>query len=170
MRTASLVLVVDEAAPDLALLLGKKVTGAIGCGKFNAPGGKCEEEELPAACAVRELAEEVGLVVNEADLQHVATLYCYVGNVASELALHQKVFVYRATTFHGLPVITDSMEPQWFSLQSLPYERMHGGDSAWIADAARGRQLVASIFFEEPGERCIRTAIRYGNPHAPPLP
>ena len=32
-------------------------------GKWEFPGGKCEPGELPAACVVREILEEVGLLI-----------------------------------------------------------------------------------------------------------
>ena len=45
---------------DDALLLIEKKTG-LGQGKINGPGGKIEVGETPAAGALRELSEEVGL-------------------------------------------------------------------------------------------------------------
>ena len=54
-------------------LLGRKKRG-FGAGYYNGFGGKIEDGESFRACAVREVFEEVSLLVKEEDLQAVALL------------------------------------------------------------------------------------------------
>lgn len=44
-------------------LVGQRPEGVALAGRHEFPGGKCESDETPRACAVRECREETGLVV-----------------------------------------------------------------------------------------------------------
>lgn len=59
--------VVEDAG---RFLVGTRAAGQVlaGCAEF--PGGKCEPDELPQACAVRECREETGLQVEAVKLLH----------------------------------------------------------------------------------------------------
>lgn len=48
---------------DERTLLLRKAEGFRGGGKWNAPGGKLLPEENAKGCAIREVAEETGLIV-----------------------------------------------------------------------------------------------------------
>ena len=45
------------------LLVGLRAQSTVLAGMSEFPGGKCEEDETPRSCAVRECQEETGLVV-----------------------------------------------------------------------------------------------------------
>lgn len=132
---------------DEYLLLGEKLTGRIGKGMLNGPGGGCEVAETPLECIIREAFEELGLVLLPEDLEHVAYLDCYAaGN--HDLTVH----VFIARTFTGEPHATDQMIPYWFPVDNLPYERMHAADPSWLPRILAGERFSASIHYERPGE------------------
>ena len=58
------------------ILLIRKKTG-FGAGKFNGPGGKIEEDEVPKTAAVREFVEETGVM--PLDPVHKGTVAFYYG-------------------------------------------------------------------------------------------
>lgn len=55
------------------VLLGRKKTG-LGLGKLVGPGGKLEKYETPRQAAVREVREEVGVIVDSDDLVPIGEL------------------------------------------------------------------------------------------------
>lgn len=58
------------------VLVGKRPDGVPLAGKAEFPGGKCEPDETPRSCAVRECREETGLLV--VPREHLATVeYSY---------------------------------------------------------------------------------------------
>ncbi len=81
-------------------------------GKFEFPGGKCESDETPRSCAVRECREETGLLV--VPREHLATVeYSYPhGNV--------ELHFWRCVLSPGLP---DNAVPQtpfrWVTYEEL---------------------------------------------------
>jgi 8-oxo-dGTP diphosphatase len=61
---------------DGHFLVGQRPAGTPLAGMAEFPGGKCETDETPRACAVRECEEETGLLV--VPLQQLATIpYSY---------------------------------------------------------------------------------------------
>jgi len=59
---------------------------------FVSPGGKLERGETPAAALIRELIEEVGIAVDEAQLKHFGTYYAPAAE-QERLLLRMDVFV-----------------------------------------------------------------------------
>lgn len=54
---------------DGRILIAKRPEGRMLAGLWEFPGGKVEQGELPEAALVRELAEELGIAVEDADLR-----------------------------------------------------------------------------------------------------
>lgn len=111
---------------DGEILLGMKKRG-FGAGWWNGFGGKLEQNESYAASAVRETGEEVELAINEPDLVHAADIvFRFDGNVD----VVTKAYV--VNEFTGEPHETDEMRPEWFTIDTIPYESMWPGDDQWI--------------------------------------
>lgn len=65
MSEAAQVVVVGVAVIDGGrVLTARRVDPPSAAGRWELPGGKVEEGESPAACAVREIAEELGCTVS----------------------------------------------------------------------------------------------------------
>lgn len=108
------------------ILLGMKKRG-FGADWWNGYGGKLEPGESYKASAMRETAEESGIRINEAQLQHVADLVFRFDGVVDVVTR-----AYIAGAFTGEPVETEEMRPQWFAKTEIPYDTMWPGDNQWI--------------------------------------
>ena len=115
-----------------ALLIRKK--RGLGAGKVNAPGGRVEAGETPAAGAARELWEEVRVRAGRLSHRGVISFQFLDG-----YSTHMHVF--RATTAHGTPVETEEAEPMWVPLDAIPYERMWADDREWLPRFLAGERF-----------------------------
>jgi 8-oxo-dGTP diphosphatase len=127
------------------VLLGRKLTG-IGTGRVVGPGGKLEPEETAAEAAVREVFEEVGLVVATAALQPVARL-SYEFPHRPEWSQASTAFLARDWT--GTPVPSRELEPAWFPLATLPLAEMWDDARLWLPRALSGDYVSAFCSYAE---------------------
>ena len=138
------------------VLLIRKKRG-LGAGKITAPGGKFEPKESPLACAIRETAEEVGLVISQA---HQIARLKY--QFTDGLALQVEAF----TSHHGTgqPRETPEGLPLWFPRSNLPFEEMWDDDIHWLPQAFAGEHLCGHFLFD--GDRILSQDIHPIRPEA----
>lgn len=98
------------------VLLGKRLSGP-GAGCYGWAGGHLEFGETPEACAVREVAEETGLVITP----EMLTPLCVSNTMA--YGSHYIDIEFRCEIAEGMPRV---MEPEkleswaWYPLDALP--------------------------------------------------
>jgi len=143
---------------DDALLLIEKKTG-LGQGKINGPGGKIEVGETPAAGALRELWEEVGLTAFEPQL--AARLF-----FSDVEDLNILVYVFVTDQFDGDPHETAEAKPIWVDVQDIPYEKMWEDDQYWLPQVLSGESVDA--YFQFSGERLVSFRVDPLGQGAPP--
>jgi len=103
---------------DQVLLTQRRDTNPQFDGLWHLPSGKLDAGESVLDAAVREAAEEVGVLINPADLHHVHTLHVNGSGAEPRLGLF-----FEARQWAGEPV---NREPdkcsavQWFNLDALP--------------------------------------------------
>lgn len=101
-------------------------------GHWDLPGGFVEEGEWPEPAVRREVREETGLDVEQADLVRI------------DIEPYGDRFVFSVTyrvrvTEHGEPVADDDVaELRWFAPEELPDEMAFPGQENVLADWARG--------------------------------
>jgi 8-oxo-dGTP diphosphatase len=127
------------------VLLGRKLTG-IGTGRVVGPGGKLEPDETAAEAAVREVLEEVGIVVGPGALEPVARL-SYEFPHRPEWSQASTAFL--ARQWSGTPVPSRELEPEWFPLDSLPLDEMWDDARLWLPRALAGNFVHASCSYAE---------------------
>ena len=138
---ATLIFVIRSAE---ILLIHKK--RGLGAGKITGPGGKLHAGETALACALREIREEVGVRVREAD-------------PAGELhfqftdGYRLSVTVFSATGCDGEPRETEEAVPMWVSLDAIPYGRMWADDVLWMPLMLAGRSFSGHFLFQ--GDRML---------------
>lgn len=134
-----------DGAPRTEVLLGRKRTG-LGTGRLVAPGGKVEPGETAVEAAVREVREEVGVDVAPHDLVAVAEIaYPFLDRPE----LSQVHRVYTASVFTGAPRESVELEPAWFALASIPFDRMWADARRWVPRALAGEYVTATLTFAE---------------------
>ncbi|NYJ19992.1 NUDIX domain-containing protein [Glaciibacter psychrotolerans] len=125
------------------VLLGRKKKG-LGEGNFVGLGGKLEPGESALAAAVRETAEESGLVVAESDLQPRGLLtYLF----PHREAWSQESSVFVCTAWSGTPRESDELNPEWFDLEALPLDEMWDDARYWLPGVLAGKAIVATFTF-----------------------
>lgn len=124
------------------LLLGLKKRG-FGTGRYNGFGGKVTEGEEIEGAARRELKEEIGIEVDK--LEPVGELIFYPVKFPEGV----KVYFFRATDFRGEPQESEEMKPDWFDINSLPYEKMWDDDKYWMPMFLEGKKFTGTFRFDE---------------------
>lgn len=140
MREATLCFVVD----DNRVLLIEKRRG-LGEGWYNGPGGKCEADETPRECAIREVREEVGIEVT--DLDKVGEL-TFLQNGTGHTFCH----VYRTDSFTGEPTPSSEAQPEWVPVEDVPYDQMWEDDRLWLPGVLAGKTVRGRFAFEGDGD------------------
>ncbi len=93
---------------------------------WNGIGGVVDPGETPKQAVVREISEETGLVVSEADVTESKTIN--VGN----LELH----VFTTQKYNGeLETIDPTLKQlKWFDFENVPYAHMHLNNDKWLPE------------------------------------
>lgn len=102
------------------LLLQRQLPGKRHGGCWEFPGGKVEAGELPRQALVREIAEELGISLNSADLQPTLV-------AEEEGQPHILMWLYRCHVWSGEPVGREGQEWSWFAVdeaEKLPMAPM----------------------------------------------
>ena len=107
------------------VLLGEKLTGEIGKGTLNAPGGKIEPGETIYAALEREIAEELSIGIDKDFVEYAG-----------------------AIVFHaaGIPYMK---VPMYVSRKHIPYSYMLPSDIHWFQRFVDGGTFNANIFYRE---------------------
>jgi 8-oxo-dGTP diphosphatase len=120
------------------VLLAQRPEGKRLAGKWEFPGGKVEENESPEAALARELHEELGITVAQADME---PFWFLSHDYHKEFGFHLLMPVYLVRNWKGDPFPKEHAEIIW----ELPRE-MHKLDMI-EADAELAKKLTAA--FEE---------------------
>ena len=124
---------------DEILLIRKK--RGLGAGKINGPGGRLEGGETPAACAVREVQEELG--VTPVAPRQVGKLYFqFVDGYGLE------VFVFKTWDFTGEAFETDEAVPLWTPTDAVPFDQMWADDHLWFPFMLADRPFSGRFIFD----------------------
>ncbi|MDJ0722587.1 MAG: NUDIX domain-containing protein [Desulfobacterales bacterium] len=106
--------VIIVKAGHLLLLERRSVHGA---GTWSTPGGHLEFGESPAACAIREVEEETGVVIRNVSFMGITN------DIFAEAARHYVTLWMRGQYRSGTPSIRAPYEMSavdWFKLDNLP--------------------------------------------------
>jgi 8-oxo-dGTP pyrophosphatase MutT (NUDIX family) len=147
MRDVTLCLLV-RGDPPTEILMGFKKAG-FGAGKYDGFGGKVEAGETILNAAIREVQEEVGLIVSEEDLQPVGRLtFLFPADPTWDRVAH----VFLVTAWEGRPTESVEMRPVWFRVNDIPFEQMWQGDVHWIPRILAGERIQGCVTFGKDNE------------------
>lgn len=139
---------IRETPQGAEVLLGRKLTG-LGKGKLVGPGGKLEPGESAVDAVVREVAEEVGVIVDVDALELIGEL-TYPFPHRTEWS--QKSWAFACRRWDGNPEPSAELEPEWHPIDVIPLDEMWDDAKKWLPDALRGRHVVATFTFGADGE------------------
>lgn len=145
-------LVREPAKGRPEVLLGEKLRG-FGAGMIMGPGGHVEPGESWLEAAIRETEEESGLQVAPADAAHVATL-SYVFPAKPHLDAEVQVFL--TDTWSGQLQRSSELDPRWFSIDEIPFDRMWDDERYWLPRVLAGSRLVAEFTFDDDSIKVAR--------------
>ena len=123
------------------VLMGLKKTG-FGLGRVVTLGGHIEAGETAEQAAVREVAEESGVVVAEHDLIRAGTIeWIFPANPALDMS----TVLFRAHRWEGEPEETDEILPAWYPAGGMPYDRMWPDSALWMPRLLAGEYFDAVV-------------------------
>jgi mutator protein MutT len=136
------------------ILLGRKKMG-MGVGRWTGPGGHVEEGETIEEAAVREVKEEIDVMVDA--VKKVGIL-----NFKSPDTPRIEAHVFVATNFEGEPAETNEMAPEWFTKETLPFMNMWPSDVYWWPHLLKNRMFVGEFEFDK-NDRVVSHEVKVVN-------
>ncbi len=127
-----------------------------GAGKWNGPGGKVKEDETIEEAVIREVREEVGILVSKKDLEKVGEIEFF---FSEQKGWDIFVHIFFSKKWKGEPVESEEMKPEWFKISELPLDKMWVDDKYWLPDALAGKKFKAKFYFKGSGEEIDRYEI-----------
>ncbi len=126
------------------IYLSEKKRG-FGSGYLNGYGGKVTERENIEDAAIRELSEEVGLIVSPQKLEKVAIIDFF--NDEEHIFECHVFFV--AEWGGELKESEEMAYPQLYKFTNLPYERMWKSDRVWLPLIFSGKKIRAKAYYKK---------------------
>ena len=126
------------------ILLAMKKRG-FGEGKYNGVGGKIEGGETPDEAMIRETKEEILVTPTEYEKVGIIEFDEFYKGKKEKVMFH----LYVASEWQGEPTESDEMKPEWFDIQSIPYDKMFPDDKYWLPLILEGRKIKAYFDFDE---------------------
>lgn len=146
---ATLCYVMDESAGKTLMIHRTKKANDDHEGKFNGLGGKCEENEDPYTCCVREIYEESGLHIKPE----------YRGNITftgfGKKRETWEVHLFVATEYSGDLIESPEGELVWVDTKDILTLNLWASDSLFLPDILERKIILARCDYE--GDTQIRS-------------
>jgi 8-oxo-dGTP diphosphatase/2-hydroxy-dATP diphosphatase len=124
------------------ILLGMKKRG-FGTGRWNGFGGKVLPDETIEESLMREVEEEAGIKLKKIKK---------VGYMEFEFAKNGEIIevhVFKSDSFTGAPMESEEMNPVWFHVDEIPFDKMWPDDKFWIPLFLSGKKFKGKFLFGE---------------------
>lgn len=125
-----------ERGTQYLLLHRTKKENDENAGKWIGVGGKCEENESPEDCMLREVREETGLSVTQHRLRGVITF-------VSDAWEGEYMYLFTASKWHGALTDCDEGELAWVERTDMLHLPLWEGDRIFLALLAEERPFFS---------------------------
>lgn len=125
------------------VLLGMKKRG-FGMGKWNGPGGKLKDGETIKQAAIRETEEEIEVTPELGE--PLGRIHFFDSDQSEWMG-----YVFRTDVFYGEPTESEELRPQWFPLDSIPYDDCWSDDRYWFPHLIANQPFEAEIWLAKDG-------------------
>lgn len=129
---------------DDKILLAMKKRG-LGEGKYNGVGGKIENGETPESAMIRETKEEINVIPTKYEKVALVEFDEYYKGNKQNLIFH----MYMVYDWVGEPFESEEMNPKWFGINDIPYDKMFPADKYWLPLVLDGKKVRAYFNFDE---------------------
>lgn len=127
------------------VLLGHKKTG-FGKGNLVGLGGGIEPGETPEQAALRELQEESGLQGDPESLTPMGQV-TFLFPTRENWDMRVQLYVLKA--WKGEPMETAEIQPGWFHLDRIPFNRMWDDSKHWLPRVLLGEKLDVLAIYQD---------------------
>jgi 8-oxo-dGTP diphosphatase len=131
------------------ILLGRKKKG-FGAGKIMGLGGHVDPGESEADCAVREVYEESGIVIVPSSATWRAEFNF---DFPTRPEWNAIVTVFFGECWSGQVCGSEEIIPEWFDIDSLPFDQMWDDEAYWLPRVLAGEKLIGTITYDD---SCVR--------------
>jgi 8-oxo-dGTP diphosphatase len=138
------------------VLLGRKKRG-FGAGMIMGLGGKALPGETEAACALREVREEAGIVIDPDSLSWQAEL-TFIFPSRSDMGAVVTVFF--GQRWSGDVRESEEMAPEWFDADSPPLNQMWDDEAYWLPRVLAGETLTGTVTYDDACKLVTRAELR----------
>jgi len=139
-----------ETITEICLAMKKR---GFGVGRWNGAGGKLDEGETVEQALVRETQEEIG--VKPVHYQKIAEIDFHFRDQSD---WDQKCHTYFCDKWEGEPSESEEMKPQWYKVDSIPFDSMWPDDIYWLPKVLENNLVQASFMFA-PGDVILEQEI-----------
>ncbi len=128
-------------------LIGRK-TRIIGIGLYNGPGGGIEDGETIDKATVREVREEINILIDPRHLERRAVVYCHNYKKDGVTPFDCKLYVSVAPVWVGTPRPSDELiDLCWVASRNLLVYEMMAGDRDWVPQVLMGKTLAVEVWY-----------------------
>ena len=124
------------------ILLGMKKRG-FGMGRWNGFGGKVKNNEKIEDALIRETKEEAGIVLK--NYEKIGIIEFEFQEEPEKLEVH----IFKSSNFIGKPSETEEMNPKWFDIEDIPYEKMWPDDKYWFPLFLKNKKFKGNFLFDK---------------------
>ena len=129
---------------DNKILLAMKKRG-FGEGKYNGVGGKLKNGETPEEAMIRETKEEISVIPVDYEKVGFIKFDEYYKGKKEKVSFH----LYIVNNWIGEPTESEEVNPKWFDINSIPYDKMFPDDKYWLPLILKGKKINAYFDFDE---------------------
>lgn len=126
-------------------------------GKWNGIGGKVQEGETIETAAARETGEEVGVMVDPANMENMGNIKFYFKD-KPEWNQHMHIFLVK--DWKGEPKESEEMMPKWYFHHEIPFDAMWADDKHWLPAVLAGKKVQGRFDFTNKGAQIDEFDIR----------